>query len=316
MKKVSIIIPIYNTASFLKKCLDSVVNQTYKNLEIILINDGSTDNSLEICQNYHQNYDNIIVIDQQNAGQGKARNVGINNATGDYLMFVDSDDWIAQTMIEDMYEASLDGKIDIVVTDLIKVKDGKEQRYKNIIEFTNDNRENLIISHPGPVAKMIKKELIVKNKLFFLENKIYEDLAVMPLIALKAESVVYLKRAYYYYLIRENSTMKKKIFSNKLDDIFTVMNYLDSNIDHVLYKNELEYLYTEHLLYSASLRYLQYKEGKSRLKKINAEIKQKYPCFYKNELFKKRNLKFRFITLLIYFKLYFIVRFLIKIGDK
>ena len=100
MKKISIIIPIYNTALYLNKCLDSIINQTYKNIEIILINDGSKDNSLKICQEYTFRDNRIILINKQNAGVSQARNDGIKIASGDYIMFVDSDDWLELNTIE------------------------------------------------------------------------------------------------------------------------------------------------------------------------------------------------------------------------
>ena len=102
MFKVSIIIPVYNAELFIDKCIESIINQTYKNLEIILINDGSSDRSGEICNNYALSDNRIQVIEIKNKGASFARNVGINLATGNYIMFVDSDDWIEKDMIENM----------------------------------------------------------------------------------------------------------------------------------------------------------------------------------------------------------------------
>ncbi len=103
MPKISIIVPVYNVENYLKKCLDSIVNQTFKDIEIILINDGSTDNSLNICKEYAKKDHRIRLINKPNGGLSSARNVGIDLSTGEYLGFVDSDDWIALNMYEKLY---------------------------------------------------------------------------------------------------------------------------------------------------------------------------------------------------------------------
>lgn len=321
MKKVSVIIPIYNAEKYLKKCLDSVVNQTYSNIEIILINDGSTDSSLKICEEYNENFKNIILINKVNGGQGIARNLGIEKATGHYLTFVDSDDWVEETMIEKMYNVSNNGEIDVVIADIYKVINNKNQYFYNYIRISNDNNTNLIVSHPGPVAKLIKRELLVKNKLQFLENRVYEDLALLPLIGIVAKTIFYLNEPLYYYLIRTNSTMKLNKFNLKLDDIFYVLQYLEQKFEiydkNEKYKAELEYLYIEHLLYSASLRFLDYgSEGVYRLEKIIRIMRDKYPNWENNILFINRNLKFKFITKLIYTKRYRLLKILKRWGKK
>ena len=105
MEKISIIVPVYNTSPYLEKCLDSLVNQTYKNIEIICVNDGSTDNSAEILHRYSEIYSNVIAIDQENQGVSAARNNALDKADGDYLMFVDSDDWVDQRICEKLLTA-------------------------------------------------------------------------------------------------------------------------------------------------------------------------------------------------------------------
>ena len=100
--KISIIVPIYNVKPYLEQCILSIINQTYLNLEIILVNDGSTDGSLLICENFAKKDDRIVLITQQNMGLSSARNLGIEIATGEYIMFVDSDDWIHPKIVEDL----------------------------------------------------------------------------------------------------------------------------------------------------------------------------------------------------------------------
>ena len=100
MNKVSIIIPVYNSEKYISKCLDSVLNQTYKNIEILVINDGSKDNSIDILREYEKKDDRIVVIDKENEGVAKTRNQGIKKATGDYIMFIDNDDFIDEDYVE------------------------------------------------------------------------------------------------------------------------------------------------------------------------------------------------------------------------
>jgi len=119
-KKVSIIITVYNMEKYIKKCLDSVVNQTYSNIEIILINDGSTDNSEKIIKSYEKEYNNIKVISQVNSGPAIAKNVGLDNANGEYIMILDADDWIENNFIEKLMLIAEENDSDIVFFDSIK----------------------------------------------------------------------------------------------------------------------------------------------------------------------------------------------------
>ena len=114
MKKVSIIIPIYNVEEYLSQCLDSIVNQTYSNLEVILINDGSTDNCLEICNKYINKY-NWKLINKKNGGLSSARNAGLKEFTGDYVYFIDSDDWVESTMLLECIQEIEKSGVDILL---------------------------------------------------------------------------------------------------------------------------------------------------------------------------------------------------------
>jgi len=162
------------------------------------------------------------------------------------------------------------------------------------MEYVKDNKINYILSHPGPVARLYKTDLFVKNNIFFLENVIYEDLGTMPLIGIKAKNICYINDACYYYVIRSGSTMNIQKFNDKLYNIFFVLEHLSNNFPKK-YKDELEFLYIEHLLRSASLRFCKYENSKSNLEKIVDIIKSKYPQWKKNKYYKKTNLKFKVI---------------------
>ena len=279
--KVSVIVPVYNTEKYLEKCLDSIVNQTYKDIEIIVINDGSTDNSFKIINKYVDKYPNIVYKEITNHGQGYARNLGIKLSSGDYIMFLDSDDYVNVDIISKMINKI--GTCDVVVCDIYKVIGNELVNFKNYYNYFKDNI-NLMLSHPGPVAKLYKKE-VIKN-VSFLENVYYEDLSFTPVISLNVNKVCYINEYLYYYVIHANSTMLKKEFNEKINSIFKVMDYLKDKLKS--YPEELEYLHIEHLLYSATLRYLDYDNTQKYLKKIN-DIMIKYPNWRKNVIWLIRN---------------------------
>ncbi|WP_314991060.1 glycosyltransferase [uncultured Gemella sp.] len=125
--KVSVVVPVYNVEKYLKRCLDSIVNQTYKNIEIILVNDGSKDNSRDICEEYEKNYENVSLIDQANGGLSAARNTGLKHINGEAVTFVDSDDWLELDAIEYYVDSMKKYNVDMVVTNNVRTKDYQEK---------------------------------------------------------------------------------------------------------------------------------------------------------------------------------------------
>ena len=182
--KVSIIIPIYNGEKHLAECLDTIQNQTYTNLEIICINDGSRDKSLSILKEYQKKDDRFIVIDQKNAGQSKARNEGIRRASGKYISFVDCDDFIELDMIEKMVLKAEETNADIVITNfsLYFEDTGRYESYRDeVLYYTLKNKVFTveecpeIIKYVGVWDKLFETDFLKKNNLLFWENIIYED---------------------------------------------------------------------------------------------------------------------------------------------
>lgn len=319
MTKVSVIVPVYNVEEYLEKCLDSLVNQTLKDIEIIIINDGSPDNSQKIIDNYTKKYKNIIAIKDTNHGQGHARNKGIKIAKSKYIMFLDSDDTLELNSIEKMYNIMEKENSDVVVADINKIVKDNKQYFKNYYKYSEKDNINLMLSHPGPVAKLYKKDIFVKNNIKFLENVYYEDLAMTPVLSLYIDKVNYLNEPIYNYLIRENSTMKQKEYNSKMDDIFTVVNYIENEFNQRFkgqYQEELEYINIEHLLYSASLRYLDYSVYKEKIKEIKNIIKTKYPNWKNNKYYKQKSKKFKIICHLVYNKQLTLLKLIKKITNK
>ena len=306
MKKISVIVPVYNVEKYLDKCLTSLIKQTYKNFEIIVINDGSIDNSLAICNKY----DNVKVYDYKNAGVAHARNVGIKKATGDYLLFVDSDDYIDEKLLENLNEFLKKNDCDIVCFDMYKVVNNVNTYYHTSNSLVKDNIKRYIIGDSGPCNKLIKKKLF--NNLKFMEKIYYEDLATMPILALYTNKIEFLEEPLYYYVQRDNSIMHQKKFSEKLLDIFTSLDNVYEVYDGN-YKDEIEYLYITHLLRSASMRFLEYDDTKEYLKEINDIIRTRFPNWKKNKYLKLSSFKLKIICYLAYNKKYRLLKILMKI---
>lgn len=204
MPKFSIIVPIYNTEKYLPKCLDSLVNQTYKNIEIICINDGSTDNSLKILEKYAQKDEHIKIINQENQGVSIARNVGINNATGDYILFVDADDWIETNTCDILNKNIEKNNSDLIIFNAYIAK----QNQCNLGFCCN--QESIMYSSMWSIC--YKREFLNQNNIRFPQNiKIAED-HVFRLNALSCSKNIKILPDYLYYYLadRENSASKVK----------------------------------------------------------------------------------------------------------
>lgn len=203
---ISIIIPVYNVKAYVGKCLNSIKRQKYENLDIIIVDDGSTDESGKICDEFVKNETRARVFHKKNGGLSDARNYGIKKAKGEIIAFVDSDDFVQEEFISAMYENMVENNVDVVVCgyDLIKPKkemmSGKAATIKLLTK-----QENVDI-----VAwnKLYKKSLFVNNNLWFPEGKKHEDTLVVYKILAQAKKVSYLDKSLYCYVERKESIMK------------------------------------------------------------------------------------------------------------
>lgn len=315
MDKVSVIIPVYNLENLIERCLNSVINQTYSNVEIILIDDGSVDESAAIIKRLKKNNKNIIYKYKNNGGQASARNLGLKICTGKYVMFVDGDDWIEKDMIEEMMSCFSDDNYDLVICDFYKDYQSGSV-YGHTIEHNYENEKtNLILSRPGPCFKIYRKSFFGDN--FFLENVIFEDLAIIPYINSLVKKYHYIKKAFYHYYIRDNSTMQATSFSNKEYDVFSALDHLSNKISDE-FNCELEYLHIMHLLYSSYLRVIKHKLKETReiRKRISDVMKEKYPNWRHNRYYKDNNFKNKVIINLAYLNLGFVLKTLLIIRKK
>lgn len=207
--ELSVVIPVYNASKYLQKCLDSLINQTYPNIEIICVNDGSKDNSLEILDNYKQKDNRIIVIDKQNGGVSSARNEGIRASHGKYITFVDPDDYIDTNAYEKCLNSMNKNNADMLVFEAIIEPSHSpfvklsEKKYTDSFEAIDELYENI-----GVVwNKIFKKSLIVDNNILFDENIVYsEDNLFVNMAMPKAKTIATSSGVSYHYFYHSDST--------------------------------------------------------------------------------------------------------------
>ncbi len=286
--KFSFIVAIYNIEKYLDKCINSLINQTYRDFEILLIDDGSTDSCSEICKKYVEKDKRVRYFRKENGGQASARNLGIENATGDYIWFVDGDDYISEEALEKLQNELSKKQYDILCFNACKDRNSKitpAEMYNSLIE----NDKKYMLSVPAPWSKIYKTSLIKENNIFFKEGIIYEDLAMVPTVVIYTTNIGFLENNFYYYVIREGSTMNARKFKPNRDDKFvaleTLEEYFKKNNAYGQYKDEIEYLYIQHLLVMYSSEILIYSKDiyKDRLIKAVSWINEKFPEWKNNK---------------------------------
>lgn len=287
MDKISIIVPVFNVEKYLSKCIESLVKQTYKNIEILLINDGSQDNSLNICKEWEKKDDRIKVFSQRNQGLSEARNTGIKNAKGNYICFVDSDDLVLSDFIEILYYLIKKYGCEIAQVNFIEKTDDEIEKKINIEKqifnekilssrdmikglTTNDHKKNVIVCN-----KIYKKELF--ENLSFKNGKIYEDEFFTWKVFMKCKKIAVSDKILYVYRIRKNSIMnlqRKKISIKNLDYLEALEERMET------FKNirdmELYNLTLINYCYRLILYYNKFDGKNSENKKIKIKLKNKY----------------------------------------
>ena len=213
---ISIVVPIYNVEKYLDDCIKSIIGQTYKNIEIILVDDGSTDRSGEVCENYAKYDKRIKVIHKENGGLSDARNEGLKIANGQYITFIDSDDYVNEEFVEILYKSIKKYNADISICnyDLIEEKSTyRKENKKNIKDITQlDNKECLKRTYSNEKgmeflawAKLYNKDLFVKNCIIYPKGKIHEDTYTTYKLIYYSKNIVYNDVSLYYYRKRNGS---------------------------------------------------------------------------------------------------------------
>lgn len=329
---VSIIVPVYNVEKYIEKCIDSLLNQTFEDYEIIVVIDGSTDASEKIVRNIQkENPAKIKIINQEKKGPGAARNTGIEAACGKFLLFVDSDDYVSPDLLAHVYEKALSNDSDITVFDAKLVnEDGEYLKYESAIMYENgiinlQSHERLLIL-PCLWNKLYKKSLFDENKISIPENSAMgEDLAANMKLLSCAQKVTHLSEPLYFYVQRSGSIMSSsqndiaKIMRNKdiITSMDTVIDYFKKTEKYSKYSDELEYLVLCNVLLRATLRVNECDpENKLQAELVDYTIK-KYPHFERNKYYKQLLSK-KEKTIIWFFKhkLFRTLHFVLRLNRK
>ena len=290
--RLSVIVPVYNVEKYLKKCLNSLVSQTMDNIEILVVNDGSPDNSEKIIQEYAKKYKNIRALKKKNGGLSSARNYGLQYATGEYVTFVDSDDWVKPEMYEKMYLKAREKDYDIVCSDINYIyPDHEESIYTDPKEDTTNIKDVFIKLYPTVCTKIFKRELFIDNKLEFKSGVWYEDVELMYRMLPYIKSIGVVHEAYYQYLQREKSitsTVSPKIY-DYINNFNGIVDYYKENGLFDEYHKELEYAYVRYV-YATFIKTCLAYDKEEYLKAVDEAIKnvhEHFPNYRKNKYFYK-----------------------------
>ena len=241
MKKVSIIIPVYNAEKHLKRCIDSVIDQEYSDLEIILINDGSTDDSEKIMNEYKNKYPNLInCYSKENTGVADTRNFGIEKANGEYIMFLDCDDYIDKSLFESCKQYIEDN------IELIKFKLQRVNEKGKVLEIVNGAIFDKVSGQEGfnklyctdvlldsPCVYLIKKEIFIRNNLKFMVGTEHEDFGLIPFIIVLAKTMVSINFYGYYYVQSDNSITRNEDYNRTIKRAYDALAHYDNAINLV-----------------------------------------------------------------------------------
>ena len=313
MKKVSVIVPFYNVEKYIDRCLNSLVNQTLEDIEIIIVNDGSKDNSETIAKEYASKYKNkIIYLKKENGGLSDARNYAIPYATGEYIAFLDSDDYVEVNMYEQMYEKAKKENADIVECDFLWEYPNEKIESKGRIY--KDKHDILLNARVVAWNKLIKKELIEKTKIKFPYGLRYEDVEFFYKLIPYINKLDIVNKPFVHYVQRDNSISNSQNSRTKeiIDILDNVINYYKENAIYEEYKNELEYNYARYILCSSLLRMIMIENKKERKEIINDswnKLNDTFPNWKKNKYIKNKTLKNKYmlsvnnITIKIYEKI-------------
>lgn len=291
---ISVIVPVYNCEMYLNQCVESIINQTYSNLEIVLVDDGSTDDSGKICDEYSEKDHRVVVLHTVNGGAASARNKGLNVAKGEYITFVDSDDWIESDMYHSMLELLKNNSADVAKVGFIK-------EYENNSSIVLGNEYDGIYLKDEAVKKFLYHEnefcggvwdKLYKRKLFdnvrFPEKLITEDYYVNALIYANLNRIAVSSKAYYHYRMQENSVCHQPVNNHTFDEIETakmLLEYYEKNM--IATKIDRDF-YMSHAIYDVLYNLM----VKGSDKKMVSEYQLRYKkVFYRLILNNKVSLK-------------------------
>lgn len=312
MTDISIIVPIYNSEKYLNRCIDSLINQTKKNLEFILINDGSTDKTENIIKTYKD--ERIKYFKNKNQGIGKTRNFGIEKAKGKYIMFLDSDDYLEIDACEKLFEKADEEKLDLVICDYYKLYENGQREDIKLASFKNTTLKNypelLTEINLAPWNKIYKKDLIIKNKISFVEDLKYEDAPFVAQCFDKANKIGKVDEMLNAYIIHGNSettVRDERIFHilkivEKIRLYFSKKEYMTEVLNQFMVRTITNYTIQQRVQKDKKIGMKFIDEAFEYLEKYVPDYKNNK--YYKNRSFLKRTIEKNRNLSKLYCKLY------------
>ncbi|MDR0914209.1 MAG: glycosyltransferase [Oscillospiraceae bacterium] len=296
---ISVIIPVYNVEKYLKRCVDSVLAQTYQDFEIILVDDGSTDNGGKLCDEYAALNDRIRTIHQANGGLSAARNTGIDEANGEYISFIDSDDWIAETFLEVLYNTAVNNNADISTVRYYEIwEDGR----KEVFTLSPENKVmpgleamELVCDNPKYIEhtvcnKLFKKHLF--NQLRFKVGIVYEDWRLTYKLLYFSNTVAVNDEILYFYFQRSGSIRKSEFSEKKVSKYYIYVEREEFFKEHNL--TDL----IEPTIINRMQAALHVAAGLAASSVVSADVKKKYYRLFKDDMHTNRQLMFKGLSFL------------------
>ncbi len=288
--KVSVIVPVYNVYEYIDKCLDSLVHQTLKDMEIIVVNDGSPDDSESIIKKYEKKYKSIKYVVKKNGGLSDARNFGLKYATGKYISFVDSDDYLELDGLEKMYNKAKEKDYDMVVSDIDYIYPDKSLRVSSSVIEDKSLKENMITIFPAVCNKIFKRELFDYN-IRFKKDIWFEDVEFLYRLYPYIKSIGVINDSYYQYVQREGSqtnVINRKLY-DYIDNFNGIIDFYKEKKFYDEYKLELEYVYVRYIYATFVKRAAAYPKDdyNEAVDTAIKNVKEHFPNYKKNKYFKK-----------------------------
>lgn len=307
-KQVSVIVPIYNVEAYLEECLDSICAQTYQEIEIILVNDGSTDNSLAICKHYAEKDSRIQVIDKENGGLSDARNAGLDAATGEYIYFLDSDDFIDPETIALLTAASEAEQVDFINFDGVAFLDGenpwkvdgdisqtyiKKNTYTGIMTGAAlfEAQEKCKEYHSPVQMYFFRHSFLLEHALRFYKGILHEDILFMFLAHMAAKRALHLPYAFYHRRMRAGSIMGQAVSEKNLTGLYTVLQQILQYDDFAASDAETRSAYLTGVVSILNFYFSQYYSVQKKSDSVEAQYQELITCFQQNAYFQSKELE-------------------------
>lgn len=322
MPKVSVVVPVYNVEQYVEKCVRSILSQTEKDFELLLVDDGSTDSSGQICDRLAAEDPRARVIHQKNQGLGGARNTGIEEAKGEWLLFVDSDDWIEPQTLEKALGAGTSAGVELVMFAFRSVNEAgetvqvfREELPKNISLSLSEHKD-IFLTAPCAWNKLYRAGLFSRTGVRYPPRVWYEDIRTTLKLFLAADKAVFIDDIYYNYLLRAGSITKNVNAERNveiLEAFDDILSYFKAQGAFQAYREELCYLTLFHAYLTASVRVLNIDPSHGLLPQFSAYVKKEFPDYRKNKYLPRLGKKRRLALFLLERRMYRFLALLFKI---